>query len=384
MLTAIKMIINRGWTYIRESNIRLCIVQIVLAFLAARLFIYTGYVRYSPEREAQAFVMKLLNADYDSIYDDLDLSGDVDDFLSKEAFVKAQQSMHTQNYIDFQVEEPSTKDGFVQDFFVGKANANRSRGSDYVPINFTDQEGNTSNGGIQMHLNSSKKFFLFQNWKPDLSDYIIKDFMIYVPKGAAVTLGGVNLSADYLQEENGSAKYVIPQIFKGYYELKVTKENMEDLTMTVNTANGSCSANTMKLKPEVMQKAVSQAAEDLKKIYKAVFEYKDASALKGISILPESANEVQDCYLYLAERIWAGKKLSLVVGEIQPEASCYNDDGRVTIYVNLNYDYSGLYEETYWDEVTNQSYNGNNDAEFVYLLDDSKLQLTSFSNLELY
>lgn len=140
----------------------------------------------------------------------------------------------------------------------------------------------------------------------------------------------------------------------------------------------------MKLKPEVMQKAVSQAAEDLKKIYKAVFEYKDASALKGISILPESANEVQDCYLYLAERIWAGKKLSLVVGEIQPEASCYNDDGRVTIYVNLNYDYSGLYEETYWDEVTNQSYNGNNDAEFVYLLDDSKLQLTSFSNLELY
>ena len=91
MLTAIKMIINRGWTYIRESNIRLCIVQIVLAFLAARLFIYTGYVRYSPEREAQAFVMKLLNADYDSIYYDLDLSGDVDDFLSKEAFVKAQQ-----------------------------------------------------------------------------------------------------------------------------------------------------------------------------------------------------------------------------------------------------------------------------------------------------
>ncbi len=137
MLTALKMIINRGWTYIRESNIRLCIVQIVLAFLAARLFIYTGYVRYSPEREAQAFAVKLLNADYDSIYDALDLS-DVDEFLSKEAFAYAQQSVHTQNYIDFQVQKPSAKDGFVQNFFVGEAYANRNRGSGYISITFTD------------------------------------------------------------------------------------------------------------------------------------------------------------------------------------------------------------------------------------------------------
>ena len=133
-----------------------------------------------------------------------------------------------------------------------------------------------------------------------------------------------------------------------------------------------------------MQKAASQAAEDLKKIYKVVFAYKYGYALKGISRLQETVEEVQDRDLDLAERIRSGKKLSLAVGEIQPEASYYGDDGQVLIYVNLNYDYSGVYEATYWNEVTNQSYNGNNNAESVYLLDGSKLRLSSFSNLELY
>ena len=244
----------------------------------------------------------------------------------------------------------------------------------------TDQEGGTHRNGVQVNLGSSKKLLLFHDWKPDLSDYIVKDFIINVPKGAAVTVDGVNLQAEYLQEgEYGNARYVIPQIFKGYYEVTVSKENMEDLTMLVDTSEGSCSADAMKLKPEAMQEAVTQAADDLKKIYKAAFQNKDESGLQGISILPESEEDVISNYLYLAQQIQSGRKLSLAVGEIQPEASYYNDDGTVYIHINLNYDYSELYEVTHWDgEVTNQSYNGNNTAAFVYLLDGSTLKLNSF------
>ncbi len=379
-MAVIQRFINRVWGYIRESKARLCIVQMVLAFLAARLFIYTGYVRYSPEREAKAYAVKLINADYDSIYDDLDLSGDVDAFMSKEAFVNVQQRMQTKSYKEYQVEEPSSEDGFYHKVFVGKAAANRDRGSSYISIHLTDQEGGTHRNGVQVNLGSSKKLLLFHDWKPDLSDYIVKDFIINVPKGAAVTVDGVNLQAEYLQEgEYGNARYVIPQIFKGYYEVTVSKENMEDLTMLVDTSEGSCSADAMKLKPEAMQEAVTQAADDLKKIYKAAFQNKDESGLQGISILPESEEDVISNYLYLAQQIQSGRKLSLAVGEIQPEASYYNDDGTVYIHINLNYDYSELYEVTHWDgEVTNQSYNGNNTAAFVYLLDGSTLKLNSF------
>lgn len=385
-MTVIRRIIARGLEFIRGSKSRLFIVEMVCMFLAARLFIYTGYVRYSPEREAEAFAVKLLNADYDSIYDDLDLSGDVDAFMNKEAFVNVQQKMRAGNYKDCQVQEQSAGSGFVQKFIIGKAVANMSRGNDYVPVSFTDQEGETYNSGIQMHLQDSKKFFLFHSWKPDLSDYIVSDFNISAPKGASVTIDGVQLSEEYLrEEENGSAKYVIPRIFKGYYDVTVTKENMEDLTIHTNTANGYCSVDTMELKPEIMQKAVNQAADDLKSIYDAAFKNKEASSLKGISILPEREEEVKDDYLYLAERIQYDNKLSLVVGEIQPEAYYYYEGGEVYIEVNLNYDYSGLYEIIYWDgEVTNDSYDGNNSATFVYVLDGSKLQLSSISNLSFY
>lgn len=385
-MTVIKRMITRGLAWIRKSKARLCVVEIVLLFLAARLFIYTGYVRYSPEKAAEAFAVKLLNADYDSIYKKLELSGNEDEFTSKEAFVNVQQAMQTRNFTNCNIEETYSENNFVQKFLKGTAFANKGRENVTIPVCFTDREGETYHTEIRMSLSDSKKLLMFRNWKPDLTDYIVNDFTISVPKGAAVTVGGVNIPAEYLKEETSeSAAYVIPQIFRGYYEVTVTKENMEDITTTINTEEGSYRVDTMSLKPEIMQEAVDQAAADLKKIYKAAFEGKDESGLNDISILPECAEEVTGNYLYLAEQIRDGNKLSLAVGEIQPEAYYYHDNGVIYMNVNLNYDYSEVYEVAYWGgEVSNQSYEGNKNAEFTYSLDGTKMQLINFSNLELY
>ncbi len=376
--------IDRGLNYIRGSKFRILIVEIILVFLTARLFVYTGYVRYSPEREAEAFAVKILNADYGRIYRELDVSDNKDGFLNKENFIKANQKVPVADFVDCYTKKSFVKSGLIQKFLIGEAVKNKEGVSVNVPVYFKDAQEGVYEENIRMKLRDSKKFFLFHNWKVDLSDYIVNDFEITVLEGASVKINGEKLSSEYLRnKEYGNESYVIPLIFKGNYDIAVSKVGMEDLTMSVNTADGYCSAVSMKIKPEIMQKAVSQAAEDMKKLYTSAFE-KNEDAFHKIDMMSETENEIRNSYLDLLEQIQSSHKINLLVGKIQPDVYYYNENGSIFIEVNFNYDYSGLYEYEYWGgEKTTRDYKGNNSSTFTYLLNDSDLQLSSFSGLTL-
>ena len=161
---------------------------------------------------------------------------------------------------------------------------------------------------------------------------------------------------------------------------------MEDIIAKVNTAEGIFRAESMKLKPEILQKAVQQAVRDMKYIYMAAFQNTGYTELTKLNILSENNEEISGYYADLAYEIQERNKLSVVTGDIQPETYYYLDeDGRFRIEVYLNFDYSGIYEyEDYWgEEMVKSDYSGYQTSQFVYCLDDSRLLLSSIRDMEL-
>lgn len=372
--------------FVRGSKARVMILELVLAFLAARLFIYTGYTRYSAETEAESFFVKYMNADLDGIYDDLEITENEDAFINREAFLKANQGKQAVDYDDHYAEESYDNSKFINRCMVGRAAASRNREDTVMTIHYTGEEGSSGDISFQMERDDSKKFFLFKNWHVSGDNFIVKDFTIQVPEGAAVTVDGVALSKEYfVNSEYGVDSYVIPQIFKGNCEVMVSKEHMEDVTMQVNTAyDGACSVDSMELKPEIMQKAVKQAAADLKKLYKAAFQNIDFGNVEKLSVLSEEEEAINNQYSDLVYEVQYDRKRSLTVGDMYPTASYYTEDGKYYIEVQLDYGYSGIYEYEYWNgEISMENYSGNQSTTLVYCLDDSGLELASIYGLGL-
>ena len=366
---------------------KILVLEIVLVFLAARLFIYTGYTRYSAQTAAKSFFVKVMNADLDGIYNELDIKDDENEFINKEAFLKSFDAMQAVPFEEYKVQEFYSENNFIQKYFIGSVAASQNFSNGTVTIDYTDEEEEAHSMNLQMNIKDTKKFFIFQNWNASAENYIVRDFTISVPKGALVKVDGKELSKEYLKiGEYGNESYVIPQIIKGIVEIKVSKENMEDIIAKVNTAEGIFRAESMKLKPEILQKAVQQAVRDMKYIYMAAFQNTGYTELTKLNILSENNEEISGYYADLAYEIQERNKLSVVTGDIQPETYYYLDeDGRFRIEVYLNFDYSGIYEyEDYWgEEMVKSDYSGYQTSQFVYCLDDSRLLLSSIRDMEL-
>lgn len=370
----------------KDQLVKIVVIEIALFVLAILAFDGLGKKGYGKERTAENYFVKYMNADLAGIYDEFDLEESA--FVNKETFVNGFQGMQPQDYTEYEVETNETGTleklknnfvGIIAKLFHSAPDITAS-GSQQVSIDYTDTTGGKNQMAVRLTEQQGRKFFYFKTWKVDASDFMVQDYTIRIPNGASATLNGTELTEEYRSTDG---VYVIPQIFKGVYELRVTKEDMEDSTIQVNTADGGYYVEKMQLQSEAAQNAIQQAAGDMEKIYTAAFQDKNYLDL-GLTVRPENKEYIQTDYEELRSDVQENNRRKLQVGEIKPYVFYETDeDGNFYITVQLSYDYYVTYEYESWDEIYQDEYDGSNDAEFKYLKDGSGLQLCEMGGLYL-
>lgn len=328
-----------------------------------------------PEQVAENYFVHLANGDWKEAYDLLDIDKDSKDaFINEEMFVKAQMQENLgviNNYQVKQGEEHSDLSG-LDDILrqnTGQIEADDSFLGKNINIVYR-VKGETENSSYTVPVNQEKN----GSWNVGVSHFIYKNYNLYVPKGADVSVDGVALGTDYQvsgsQEEDLDC-YEIPRMFYGYHEIKIVMEDMEEIVDTVYIEFGSTPyyREHMKLKEEVLDTLVQNAGEHMKQIYSATAAGKNFNAVEDLfTSQKESRKEIKEYYESLLS--------SMNEGSAQVEkVRFYNLNGRVNgseSVVNIEFEYQVDYTyEDFWEEERiNDTYKGSGNCEIRFTKED--------------
>ena len=354
---------------------KIILVESVLLIMAIICLSYLSKKQFSPEKVAENHFLKVMNGDWEGVYDDIDIIPSK--FLSKSNFLEAQK------------ERGST---IVNTYNVEKAENDNSGLGATVLIPYREK-GDTENQEYSINLNkqSEKAWGLFDLWKVDPSIYISDDYSIMVPTGTKVVFDGVELDSSYLNSgEDGFDSYVIPQVFKGDYEIKLSQENMEDITTTVSTSDSSYYLDSMTLKEEVKKELITNAQEMMKSVYGAAFTSATFDQIAELFSSDETVREYMESqYSNLLNRIASSDGIGLQqvnFSNMNGSAVSQSNYGVMGVSVTINYDYDCTYGQSdlWTGAVTAGTSSNNGSDEFTFILENGKWVITSASINNLY
>lgn len=333
--------IRKGTKIILVEVIILIVLLIGCSSYAKKLF--------GPEFFANAYFKALSDGDMNTVYRNLDV--EESQFLSSDMF---------QKYADM------WEDSDVTNYKV-TCQYNSSLKENYVTANIIyrtkDAEDDLSYS-IPLEKQKDKKYFLFDSWKVQSNSLIVNEYSIFVPTGATVTVGGIVLEDSYIKQpenEMGQTEYCINGIFKGIYDIKVTKAGMEDYSglLYVEMDEDIFSLEDMNYTDETIQTVQKQAGEFVRNCLQALAGKNTFSAIQSfVSIDKETAGNVQDAYdIMLDNRDYIIHMKQLNVYDI---TSVVTDIQLDEICLIVDYTYDQKYIEKDWwsgDQEENTSDN---------------------------
>jgi len=331
----------------------------------------------SPEQVAENYFVHLANGDWKEAYELLDIDKDSKDvFINEEMFVKAQMQENLGVINNYQVKQGKEHSDLSSLDDILKQNAGKTEEDDSVlgkNINIVYRvKGDTENSSYTVPVNREKN----GSWNVRVSHFIYKNYNVYVPKGAGVSVDGVALGTDYQVrggEEEDLDCYEIPRMFYGYHEINIVMEDMEEVVDTVYIEFDSTSyyREHMKLKEEILDTLVQNAGEHMKQIYSAAAAGKNFNTVEDLfTSQKESRKEIKKHY--------EGLLSSMNEGSAQLEkVRFYNLTGRVNgseSVVNIEFEYQVDYTyEDFWEEERiNDTYKGSGNSEIRFIKEDGK------------
>lgn len=317
-----------------------------ILFLCIGFFGLYKYVESitSPSAYAEKYFEGVMDAEWSEVYDTLDV--EKVGFINEENFKQAQSDVEAQPYKSYEIKSVS------EDI---------SPSSSEVVIEYTPK-GSSDQLQLYVSLNKqkAKKFLFFDDWKVSPESFVASDYSIDIPAGATVSINGEKLDKDYLSTSNDyTDTYVIPEIFTGNYDIKVTKEYMEDIkdTIAVQTFDGYYLDN-MELRSEVIDEITSQIPEILEKLYAAAIAGNGFTTIQSyFSSNPEDLDYLQEQYSYFVDDLYGDDGIGLQ--NVSFDGFEYNTyaDGS-DIYVDISFDYLAdyLYSDWWSGEILSDTY----------------------------
>lgn len=274
----------------------LIVELIILILVCAAVYIVGGRL-FSAQQAAENYFVYLANGDWKSAYDMLDLEfyqqEETGIWLDSEMFAQAMETVEPElvsTTVQVTEEAPDKEDLW---------NDNTKK----LTVHYYRQ-GELEDREKQLRVNrlDKKKYFLFDQWKVDMSDSIVTFYNIYVPDGARVSVDGMELTADQQQSKKegyayaavtqdsgtetgyGVTRYDIPAIFCGLHTFKVTLDDAQDVVETVRISSNGVSYYdcTMWYDRNTQQELTTLAQENMKKLYTALIQGKSFSAVKEL------------------------------------------------------------------------------------------------------
>lgn len=321
------------------------IIIVEAAVIILGVFLLKGILdkSNSPERVAEKYFVHMANREWEEAYEELDIKEieeSSSDFINLEKYTRYQEQTNTDAVSGYQVVLENNQSGL-------NGLTNGSAFDKTVRIDYCIK-GEAGNSTRRLTLNRVGN----SRWKVGVSDLLCKDYTLYVPIGASINVDGVHLGTEYYAQDNGySDCYSIPYIFCGPHEIKVTMDDMEDVseTITVESVNGaSYSCDSMTLKTEVLDTLIQKAGENMRQIYASAADGKSIKTIENLfTSNTEYLDDIKESYGYLVTNFHEGSNRLQKVRFRNITGKAYANGAAVEI--SFNYDMDYMYED-WWGE----------------------------------
>lgn len=321
---------------------------------------------YTPSKIAEGYFVALMNDDTNKLYDYINVPDS--EFTSKKIFNEVVDN-DDKDLVNYQVvSEQISNDGL----------------SAQVKISYT-LEGRQSALEKTIYLVKDKKnkMLIFDNWKiSDGSSLIEEDYEITVFKGATLSLEGVEVSSKYKKDSDSTRydTYVIPTLFKGDYDAKITLKNGLTTESKIDVSGYSTTINTFELSDKDEKNLESSIKENVNKLYKSAIDSKSFSDIKKDYEYKDSdLTDLEDAYSSFARSVKSSELKSYELTDLDVERLSITEDGYLYVTVSLEYKYS--VKDYFSDDIIS-----NSDDDTAYLTFDynNGFKLVDMTSLATY
>lgn len=329
---------------------------------------------YKPKTVAVNYFEAVINNDYDSLYDYLDV--DNKDFTSKKIFKQLVKKQDDYKVVNYKVSSTKISDDGL---------------SAAVTIKYVTKDSDDEVASIKLVKDKKNKMLFFSNWKVSNSLETVKDYEIKVIKGSKIKVAGIKLD-DYLDDEKSSSDfdvYVLPEVFKLEYPVKVTYPMgfTIDTSIEPDSYLGTSSTLTIdsdNIKDETKEEIENEILKNIQIIYDGAKDSKNFSDIKGnfefengdLTDLESTYNEFKED---LTNR--STKLTDIKFNEAKISYIDINDDGALEIDFSADYDYKATYE--FLGETKNSDGNGTTYSTMIFAYDNG-YKLIDFDDFKYY
>lgn len=369
------------------------------ALLALSIYGNTVVLKNSktPEQAAETFFVHIANGDWEEGYALLDAEDS--DFINAKMYAELhkQDSLGIVTNYQFNTSYNNEALGEISqnlydlaeelgvDGYMGQESGASSL-EKAVQIDYR-VKGDTENSAYPMILNQTP-----EGWKVWTSNLICKDYCVNVPAGASVTLDGIALGEKYkvkegeegYQEDSSIDSYSIPQIFYGSHEIKITMEDMEDITeqFSINYGDSSYWKESMELKEEIRDSLLQKAGENMQKIYGAALAGKNFKTIEDLfSADAEGRREIKEAYDSLMAELNEGNDITtrIVFQDIKGASQGSGKTVGITFSYVRDYKYQGWFGD--WED---EKEDGDGQWDFYFTKENGTWVQTNLGCSKLY
>ncbi len=358
----------------KSMKIGLIVGAVVVVALFAGYQILNG--QFSPSNVASEFMNAWVAKDADKLYDYYNF-GDDTTFVSKEKF---------KNYFESEMSDTSE----VTNYQLSAVRYSNGGLNATITAAYTTKDASkASTMDITLVKEKDKKLLLFDSWKVamDSDEFVVNNFEVRVPKGSKLYLDGTEVDTKYINTEESTTSldvYEIPAIFEVETEIKtetpmgITIVDKETPTeYDVYTARYSLD----QLSEEQVKVLQDQVKADINSLYKNVIDKKTWDNVKESynydgADLSRLKSDYDSLYRNIADYdytvLTAFNVTKVTINSLDDE------DGRLSISVKIDYDYTVTYD-SYLSGAETHSSSSNYSTTIDYDYVDGKYHLYDLS-----
>lgn len=316
---------------------KLLLAELAIAVLSVIIFIVVYQTQLGAKNVAQKYAEAVFGRDWNTVYDKLYIE-DSSEFLTKEAFITAQQ-MNTPE------EKQRVRIKSVKKI-IGGFSSQAYRVS-YRTEDYSD--------AMTIEL---KRCGLL--WKIETDEYFSKNYMVTVPAGANVMVDKIDITKELKPstKKDGYDTYTVPLLFGSTHYIELGGDELEDYAQCLtfiytkgdDTENVTASIVNAPYNEKTIKKVMKQAAKDLEEILNAASEntpFSEADVFKEVDParagdIGSSYNDLRDYVFGNADSSYALTKYQLTNGETTGYMNPYEHVIQVDIKGNYKYENASL------------------------------------------
>lgn len=308
-------------------------ILLVIILICVFGFIFYQELKYfnSPESAMNNYLKDYKDLNYDSILESLNI--ELNDFISPE-FLKKRAL--------------NDGDAKINDFKVLGCSYNSSDSSAKCEVTYTtEKNGISTTKTYKLKRKEQKRLFLFADWIVENQDIeMLQNWMLYLPKDSKGTLEDISLES-YRDEENdktGYDAYLIPNIFKGKYNLFITTNTGLTLSTVVKVSSSSYTYHfTLKDISEDLKVEIQNIGKEIIDIF---YQGIILNQVKGELVSNYEIQKILDSYEVLKKEIQTDITLKkFQVEHIKITNLDMDENGKILVTYQMQYHYEFQYKD---------------------------------------